>query len=175
MTKELVVLFDGNSLVHRAFHAFQRNREPLTVRKTGEIVSAVYGFASMLLKVINDRKPDYCAVAFDMAAPTFRHDMFVHYKENRPTTPDELVHQLKRAREVVEAFDMPIYEKAGFEADDLLGHVGKRLGLRIEDRVSVTVSDGQTMKDGVKVDHACRINRTFKFFCDRLVMIPRLL
>ena len=98
MKKDLIVLFDGNSLVHRAFHAFQRNREPLTVRRTGEITGAVYGFTSMLLKVINDRKPDYCAVAFDMRAPTFRHDMFEQYKANRPETPDELVRQLQRAR-----------------------------------------------------------------------------
>jgi DNA polymerase-1 len=145
MSKELLVLFDGNSLVHRAFHAFQRNREPLTVRRTGEITGAVYGFTSMLLKVINDRKPDYCAVAFDMRAPTFRHEMFEQYKANRPETPDELVRQLVRTREVVRAFGIPIYEQAGFEADDLLGTLA-RLGKEKELDVIVVTGDADAMQ-----------------------------
>ena len=146
-------MFDGNSLVHRAYHAFQRNREPLTVRKTGEIVSAVYGFASMLLKVIGDRKPDGCAVAFDMAAPTFRHDMFEHYKENRPETPDELVHQLGRARELVRAFGIPIYEQAGFEADDLLGTLAREAREKGSEVIIVTgdADAMQLVENGVSV------------------------
>ena len=153
MTKELLVLFDGNSLVHRAFHAFQRNLEPLTVRRTGEITGAVYGFTSMLLKILNDRKPDYCAVAFDMRAPTFRHEMSEAYKANRPETPDELVPQLKRAREVVRAFGIPIYELAGFEADDLLGTLA-RIGKEQELEVIVVTGDADAMQlveDGVSV------------------------
>jgi DNA polymerase-1 len=153
MAKELLVVFDGNSLVHRAFHAFQRNREPLTVRRTGEIVSAVYGFTSMLLKVINDRRPDYCAVAFDMARPTFRHDLFGEYKANRPETPDELVPQLGRAREVVRAFGIPVYEQAGFEADDMLGTLA-RLGSEKGVDVIVVTGDADAMQlveNGVSV------------------------
>ncbi len=153
MNKDLIVLFDGNSLVHRAFHAFQRNREPLTVHKTGEIVSAVYGFASMLLKVLNDRKPACCAVAFDRAAPTFRHNMFESYKANRPETPDELIHQLTRAREVVQAFGIPIYERDGFEADDVLGTIAKEASEKGLEVIVVT-GDADAMQlvaDGVKV------------------------
>ena len=117
MQKPLLVLFDGNALVHRAFHALP----PLTVRKTGEMVGAVYGFASILLKAINDLKPTNYAIAFDKAAPTFRHKIFDDYKANRPETPAELRGQFGRVKELVQAFDMPIFELEGFEADDILG------------------------------------------------------
>jgi len=100
MQKPLLVLFDGNALVHRAFHALP----PLTVRKTGEMVGAVYGFASILLKAINDLKPTDYAIAFDRAAPTFRHKMFDDYKANRPETPAELKGQFGRVKELVQAF-----------------------------------------------------------------------
>ena len=109
MKKPLLVLFDGNALVHRAFHALPL----LTVSKTGETVSAVYGFALMLLKVINELKPTHYAIAFDMAAPTFRHQLFDQYKAQRPPTPDELVNQLGRVRQLVEAFHIPIFELEG--------------------------------------------------------------
>ncbi|RJO62749.1 MAG: DNA polymerase I [Dehalococcoidia bacterium] len=115
--KPRLLLIDGNNLVHRAFHALP----PLTVRRTGELVNAVYGFSSMLLKVLADQKPTHYAVAFDKKGPTFRHDMFEDYKANRPSTPDELVGQLSRTRELVKDFNIPVYEMDGFEADDMLG------------------------------------------------------
>ena len=89
MKKPLLVLFDGNNIVHRAFHAFATSR-PLTVSKTGEVVSAVYVFTLMLLKIINELKPTCYAIAFDTKAPTFRHQMFDQYKAQRPPTPKEL-------------------------------------------------------------------------------------
>jgi DNA polymerase-1 len=115
--KPRLLLIDGNNLVHRAFHALP----PLTVRRTGELVNAVYGFSSMLLKVLADQKPTHYAVAFDKKGPTFRHEMFEDYKANRPSTPDELVGQLGRTRELVKDFNIPVYELDGFEADDMLG------------------------------------------------------
>jgi len=120
MKKPLLVLFDGNNIVHRAFHAFETTR-PLTVSKTGEAVSTVYGFAQMLLKTINDLKPSHYAIAFDTKAPTFRHEMFDQYKAHRPPTPDELINQLGRVRQLVEALHIPIFEIDGYEADDVLG------------------------------------------------------
>ena len=91
MAKPLLVLFDGNAIVHRAYHAFgptkYRPGTPLTVSKTGEVVSAVYGFALMLLKVLNELKPTHFAIAFDKKGPTFRHEMFDKYKAQRPPTP----------------------------------------------------------------------------------------
>ena len=119
MDKPRLVLFDGNNLVHRAYHAMKDAR-PMTTR-SGEVVSAVYVFASMLLKVLDELKPTHFAIAFDTKAPTFRHKMYDQYKAHRPPTPDELVRQLGRAQQLVEAFGMPIFELDGYEADDILG------------------------------------------------------
>ena len=137
----MLVLFDGNALVHRAFHALP----PLTVSKTGEMVSAVYGFALMLLKVVNELKPTYCAIAFDRAAPTFRHEMFDQYKAQRPKTPDELVDQLGRVRQLIEAFHIPIFELDGYEADDVLGALSYQASQKDIDTIIVT-GDADTMQ-----------------------------
>ena len=115
--QEKLVLIDGNALVHRAFHALP----PLSQK--GDPTNAVYGFASILLKVIRDLKPDYMIATFDLPAPTFRHSEFADYKAHRPKTPDELVSQFPKVKEVVGAFDIPIYEMAGFEADDIIGTI----------------------------------------------------
>ncbi len=115
--KPLLLLVDGNGLIHRAFHALP----PLTMPKTGETVGAVYGFSMMLVKAINELKPSHYAIAFDRRAPTFRHQMFDQYKAHRPAMPDELAGQLGRVREVVNAFNIPIFELDGYEADDILG------------------------------------------------------
>ncbi len=134
MPKPLLVLFDGNGLIHRAFHALP----PLTVSKTGEMVGAVYGFAQMLMKVINELKPTHYAIAFDKAAPTFRHQLFDQYKAQRPRTPEELVNQLGRVRQLVEAFRIPIFEIDGYEADDVLGTLSYQASEKGIDTVIVT-------------------------------------
>jgi DNA polymerase-1 len=120
--KPLLLLFDGNALVHRAFHALP----PLTQHKTGELVNAVYGFASTLLKVFADFRPTHWAIAFDRPTPTFRHEMFEEYKAQRPATPEELKSQIKKVHQLVEAFHIPVFEIDGFEADDVLGTLGKQ-------------------------------------------------
>jgi DNA polymerase-1 len=134
MKKPLLVLFDGNAVVHRAFHALP----PLTVSKTGEMVSAVYGFALILLKAINELKPTHYAIAFDKKAPTFRHQMFDQYKAQRPPTPDELVNQLGRVRQLVEAFHIPVFELEGYEADDVLGTLSQQASHQGIDAIIVT-------------------------------------
>jgi DNA polymerase-1 len=149
MEKPLLVLFDGNAIVHRAYHAFgptkYRQGTPLTVSKTGEVVSAVYGFALMLLKVLNDLKPAYFAIAFDKKGPTFRHEMFDEYKAQRPPTPDELINQFDRVRQVVEAFNIPVFEVDRYEADDVLGTLSKQASEKDVDTVIVT-GDADTMQ-----------------------------
>ena len=137
MKKPLLVLLDGNNIVHRAFHAFATSR-PLTVSKTGEVISAVYVFALMLLKIINELKPTCYAIAFDTKAPTFRHQMFDQYKAHRPPTPDELVNQLGRVRQLVKAFNIPIYELDGYEADDVLGSLSQQASQQDLDTIIVT-------------------------------------
>ncbi|TRZ51424.1 MAG: DNA polymerase I [Dehalococcoidia bacterium] len=143
MKKPLLVLFDGNAIVHRAFHAFEG--KPLTVSKTGEMVSAVYGFALMLLKVISDIKPTHYAIAFDTKAPTFRHQLFDRYKAHRPPTPDELIGQLGRVRQLVEAFPIPIFELDGYEADDILGTLSRQASQGGIDTIIIT-GDADTMQ-----------------------------
>jgi DNA polymerase I len=115
--KPLLILFDGNALVHRAFHALP----PLTITKTGEMVNAVQGFANTLLKLLRENKPDYWAIAFDRRAPTFRHELFEEYKATRPKTAPELVTQIDRVHQLSEAFNLPIFEMDGYEADDIIG------------------------------------------------------
>jgi len=143
------VLFDGNAIVHRAFHAFgatrYRQERPLTVSKTGEVVSAVFGFASMLLKVLNDLQPTHCAIAFDKKGPTFRHELFDDYKAQRPPMPEELVDQLGRVRQLVEAFRIPLYELDKYEADDVIGTLSKQAADKDIDAVIVT-GDADTMQ-----------------------------
>jgi len=111
-----LVLIDGHAVFHRAYHALP----PLTTSK-GELVNAVFGFTSMLLRSIADIKPDYIAVAFDTREPTFRHQEYTAYKAQRIAGPEELHDQLPRAKEVVEALNIPIFELAGYEADDIIG------------------------------------------------------
>lgn len=111
-----LILIDGNAIIHRSFHALP----PFRTSK-GELVNAVYGFASILLHLLNVEHPDYIAVAFDLPAPTFRHHEYKEYKATRVKAPDELYAQIPRIKELVKAFQIPIFEKEGYEADDVLG------------------------------------------------------
>ncbi len=120
--QKTLVLIDGHALIHRAYHALP----PLATGR-GELVNAVFGFTSILLKVLKELQPDYIAATFDMAAPTFRHKEFDDYKATRPKAPDELYAQIKRVKDVLTAFNIPIFEKAGFEADDILGTIARQL------------------------------------------------
>jgi DNA polymerase-1 len=118
--KKRLIIIDGNALVHRAYHALP----PLSTKK-GEIVNAVYGFLLVFLKVIKEFQPDFIAATFDLAAPTFRHEKFKDYKATRPKAPDELYYQLPKVKEVLKNFNVPVFEKEGFEADDIIGTIAR--------------------------------------------------
>jgi len=111
-----LVLIDANSLIHRAFHAIP----PLTTTK-GELVNAVYGFASTLLKVFAELKPEYVIACFDTPEPTFRHEAYKEYKATRVEMDKALSPQFAYTQEILKAFSIPFYGVAGFEADDLIG------------------------------------------------------
>ncbi len=122
--RRLLLLVDGNALVHRAFHALP----PLTTSRTGEMVNAVYGFANTLFRVVGTLKPSHWAIAFDYPAPTFRHELFDQYKAQRPPTPEELKGQIARVHELAAALGIPAFELQGYEADDLLGALARQAG-----------------------------------------------
>jgi DNA polymerase-1 len=113
---ERLMLLDGFGLVYRGYYALP----PLTTSK-GELVNGVFGFCSIVLRGFADLKPDYVAVAFDLSGPTFRHEQYADYKATRTRMPDDLAAQFPKVREVVQALRIPIYEQAGFEADDVIG------------------------------------------------------
>ncbi len=125
-----LVLIDANALIHRSFHALP----PLATKK-GELVNAVYGFSAILLRVLKELKPDYIVTAFDLPKPTFRHLEYKEYKATRPKTAEELIPQFSKAKEVLHAFDIPIFEQEGFEADDIIATITKKTGEDIEDIV----------------------------------------
>lgn len=120
MTKKLV-LIDSHALIHRAFHALPPLSSP-----TGQPTNAIYGFLSVLLKMITDVKPDYIAAAFDLAGPTFRHEEYDQYKAHRERGPDELYAQIPVVKEMLGVFGIPVYEQAGYEADDVIGSIAER-------------------------------------------------
>ncbi|MFC1613274.1 DNA polymerase I [Patescibacteria group bacterium] len=136
MDKEKFIIIDGNALLHRSFHALP----PLTNQK-GELVNAIYGFMMVLLKALREMNPKYIVVTFDKAEPTFRHKMYKEYKATRVRAEgiEELYNQMPKLKEVLSAFHIPIYEKSGFEADDIIGTIAHKLtiGNNIQGNVKI--------------------------------------
>ena len=118
MPNERLMLLDGNGLIYRGYFALP----PLTTSK-GDLVNAVFGFCSIVLRGIQDLHPDYVAVAFDLQGPTFRHEQYAEYKATRQRMPDDLRDQFPKVREVVKALRIPVYELPGYEADDVIGTI----------------------------------------------------
>jgi DNA polymerase-1 len=118
---ERLLILDANSILHRVYHALP----PLTTKK-GELVNAIYGFLLVLFRVIKEFQPDYVCACFDFPAKTFRHEKFKEYKIQRPPCPKDLVSQIPKLKEILEAFKIPIFEKEGYEADDLIGTIVSR-------------------------------------------------
>ncbi|MEI6396571.1 MAG: DNA polymerase [Candidatus Taylorbacteria bacterium] len=113
-----LILLDAHAILHRAYHAL-----PDFATSKGEPTGALYGLSAMLIKIIEDLKPDYLVACYDMAAPTYRHEAYKLYKAGRKKTDDDLIAQMKSSRKIFEAMNIPIYEKEGFEADDVLGAI----------------------------------------------------
>jgi DNA polymerase-1 len=120
-----LMLLDSNGLIYRGYHALP----PLTTSK-GELVNAVFGFCSILLRGIQDVRPEYVAACFDLPGPTFRHEQFAAYKATRSPMPDDLRSQFPKVREVVAALRIPVYEMAGYEADDVIGTITRDMDAR---------------------------------------------
>ncbi len=118
--KKVFLILDCNSILHRAYHALP----PLSTKKGVEI-GAVYGFCLVFLKIIKEFKPDFIAAAFDYPSLTFRHREFKEYKIKRPKAPKEFYFQIDITKKILKAFKVPIFEKEGFEADDIIGTIVK--------------------------------------------------
>lgn len=129
--KETFVIIDANSIIHRAFHAL-----PPLKSKDGQVVNAVYGFLLVLFKLLKEIEPKYFVACFDVPKPTFRKKMFEEYKAQRKKAPDELYIQIPIVKEVLKTFNVPVFEKEGYEGDDLIG----TLSFNVKDKLNIVVS-----------------------------------
>lgn len=120
MENKKIMIIDGSSLLYRGFYAL-----PLLTTKEGIYTNGIYGFLTMLYKVMEEKQPDYISVVFDKKGPTFRHEEYEKYKGNRQSTPSELVQQFPMIREVLDAMKIKHFELSGFEADDIAGTLAK--------------------------------------------------
>src|SRR3989344_3785517 len=132
-----LILIDSHALIHRAYHALP----PLTT-KSGELVNAVYGFTSILIKTISNFKPDYIVAAFDAPGATFRHKEYKEYKATRVKAPDDLYAQIPRVKEILTVFKIPIFEQSGYEADDIIGTVAKKIQSKDGKNVQILILTG---------------------------------
>lgn len=159
MLNHRFLIIDSNSLIHRAYHAL-----PHLKNKEGKMVNAVYGFFSILLKNINDINPDYITATFDVPKPTFRHKKFKDYKAKRVSAPDDLYEQFPIIKEGLQKFNIPILEKEGFEADDIIGSLATTISQKKEGEVIILTGDTDTFQlvsDSIKV---CLLQKGIKDF-----------
>jgi DNA polymerase-1 len=133
----LLLLMDGHAMLFRAWFALAQAR-PMTTRTTGEDVRGVYSFTATFFKVLAEHRPTHVIIAFDPRGPTFRHDAFEAYKAHRPEAPEGLVQNVERAKQVMEAFTVPVLIKDGFEADDVIGTIARQASEAGVDTLIVT-------------------------------------
>ncbi|MBU1091881.1 DNA polymerase I [Patescibacteria group bacterium] len=139
--EKVLVLLDAHAILHRAFHALPSFTSP-----TGEPTGALYGFLSMFLKIISELKPDYLVACYDLPEPTFRHIAYEKYKAQRPKMDRELIPQIGKSKEILGFFGVPIYEKAGFEADDVLATIVAQVKKEKELKTIIVTGDLDTLQ-----------------------------
>ncbi len=139
--KKKLVLLDAHAILHRAYHAL-----PDFTSDKGEPTGALYGLSAMLIKIITDLKPDYLAACYDLPEPTYRHLVYENYKAGRAKADDDLILQINRSRDIFTAFNIPIYEKASFEADDILGTIAKQVKNKKGIETIIASGDMDTMQ-----------------------------
>ena len=133
--KKILVLLDVHAIVHRAYHAL-----PEFATSKGVPTGALYGLSTMLLKIISDLKPDYIAACYDLPKPTYRHVAYKEYKAGRAKTDEALVEQLQKSYDIFRAFNIPVYSKEGFEADDMIGTIVEKE--KREKNLDVVIASG---------------------------------
>lgn len=120
--KEKLVLLDAHAILHRAYHAL-----PEFATSQGEPTGALYGFVAMILKIINELKPDHIVACYDLPKPTYRHEVYEGYKSGRAKADNDLITQIERSKDICAALNIPIYSLEGFEADDMLGTIVEQM------------------------------------------------
>lgn len=147
-TTKTLVLLDAHAILHRAYHALPDFTAP-----NGEPTGALYGVVTMLLKIVEELKPDYIVACYDLPEPTYRHEVYKEYKAGRAKTDDVLIAQINRSRDIFQAFGIPIYAHPGFEADDILGTIVTQTRDYSDLRVIIASGDMDTLQliEGSKV------------------------
>jgi DNA polymerase-1 len=161
-----LVLLDVHAIIHRAYHAL-----PEFVSSKGVPTGALYGLSTMLLKIIADIKPDYIIACYDLPKPTYRHEAYKDYKAGRAKTDEELVSQLKKSRDIFTAFNIPIYDKEGFEADDMIGTLVEKT-LKNKD-LDVVIASGDMDTLQLVVDDKVRVYTLKKGIKDTIIYNER--
>lgn len=139
--KKRLVLFDAHAVLHRAYHAL-----PDFTSSSGEPTGGLYGLSAMLIRIIDDLKPDYVAACYDLPEPTFRKQAYDAYKAGRSKTDEALIAQIERSRDIFKAFHIPIYEAVGFEADDVIGTVVEQVSGDKDLQVVIASGDMDTLQ-----------------------------
>ncbi|MDQ5883178.1 MAG: polymerase, partial [Patescibacteria group bacterium] len=139
--KKRIVLLDTHAIIHRAYHAL-----PDFATASGEPTGALYGLSTMILSILNTLNPDYIIACYDMPGGTFRSEATATYKANRKKGDDELIDQIQKSREIMDAFSIPYYEKKGYEADDLLGTLAEILKKDKDNEIIISSGDMDTLQ-----------------------------
>lgn len=140
-SRKKLVLLDAHAIIHRAYHAL-----PDFSTSKGQPTGGLYGVSAMLIKIISELKPDYVLACYDLPKPTFRHEVYKDYKAGRAKAEEDLVSQIIESRKIFEAFNVPIYEKEGFEADDILGTIVEKLKNRKDTDIIIASGDMDTLQ-----------------------------
>lgn len=163
-TKPLLILVDGHSLAFRAYYAFNNSRREPLVTSKGIPTSICFGFVNSLLQVLQSESPQSMAIAFDLSAPTFRHEADDNYKSDRADTPDDFVPDIKNLKQLLQAFNLSIVTKPGYEADDVLGTIATKAS-EAGYRVKIVTGDGdlfQMVDDEKGISVLYLHNQSFK-------------
>jgi DNA polymerase-1 len=139
--RKRLVVFDAHAIVHRAYHAL-----PDFTTKSGDPTGGLYGLTTMLIKAIEDLRPDYLVAGYDLPGPTFRHKEYAWYKAKRTKADDALIAQLQRSRDIFTEFGVPIYDAPGYEADDILGTIVESLKERDDIEIVIVTGDMDTLQ-----------------------------
>ncbi len=139
--KKRLVLLDSHAIIHRAYHAL-----PEFSNSKGEPTGALYGIATMLMKIITDFKPDYIVACYDLPQKTFRHEAYANYKGTRAKSDPNLIAQIQSSRRIFETFGIPMYDAPGFEADDILGTIVEQLKADKDTQIIIASGDMDTLQ-----------------------------